>query len=110
MKGTQIPTAVTPATLNGPVHLGRATLEEDLCSYHEVVGQNPQPSFKTGFWFWMKNCHDAIVSGKGFGATIRAITSLECKVENRAKAEDRVSKYRKFCSDFGVDPGLNIFC
>ncbi|RWR79893.1 class IV chitinase Chia4-Pa1.1 [Cinnamomum micranthum f. kanehirae] len=76
----------------------------------EVVGQNPQTSFKTAFWFWMKNCHDAIVSGKGFGATIKAINSLECKVENHAKAEDRVSKYRKFCSDFGVDPGLNIFC
>ncbi|KAJ8648796.1 hypothetical protein MRB53_001819 [Persea americana] len=55
----------------------------------EVVGQNPQTSFKTAFWFWMKNCHDAIVSGKGFGATIRAINSQECKVENHAKAEDR---------------------
>ncbi|KAL8479334.1 hypothetical protein ACS0TY_026270 [Phlomoides rotata] len=49
----------------------------------EIVARDPVISFKTALWFWMGNCHNAITSGQGFGATIRAINgNLECNGKN----------------------------
>ncbi|RWR74659.1 class IV chitinase Chia4-Pa1.1 [Cinnamomum micranthum f. kanehirae] len=77
----------------------------------EIVAQNPTTSFRTAFWFWMNNdCHNAIVSGRGFGATIRAINSGECNGGNTGQVNSRISYYQRFCRDFGVDPGANLSC
>lgn len=68
-------------------------------------------SFKTALWFWMNNVHQLIVSGQGFGATIRAINGgLECDGKNPATVKARVGYYEDYCSQFGVDPGNNLTC
>ncbi|KAL0377049.1 UNVERIFIED_CONTAM: Endochitinase EP3 [Sesamum calycinum] len=77
----------------------------------EIVARDPVISFKTALWFWMNNCHDAITSGGGFGATIRAINgALECNGANTATVNSRVNYYRDYCNQLGVDPGANQWC
>uniref|UniRef100_A0A0C9S6Z8 TSA: Wollemia nobilis Ref_Wollemi_Transcript_14098_1042 transcribed RNA sequence n=1 Tax=Wollemia nobilis TaxID=56998 RepID=A0A0C9S6Z8_9CONI len=78
----------------------------------ELVATNSIISFKTAVWFWMvnSNCHSAITSGKGFGATIKAINSMECNGGNPSEVSSRVNYYRKFCKQLNVDPGSNLRC
>ncbi|KAH6770375.1 carrot EP3-3 chitinase-like protein [Perilla frutescens var. hirtella] len=76
----------------------------------EIVATDPLISFKASLWFWMQNCHDAITSGQGFGATIRAINSGECNGGSTAKVASRVNYYKDYCNQFGVDPGTNLEC
>eukprot|EP00252_Welwitschia_mirabilis_P023390 TRINITY_DN6598_c0_g1_i1.p1 TRINITY_DN6598_c0_g1~~TRINITY_DN6598_c0_g1_i1.p1 ORF type:complete len:294 (+),score=-18.01 TRINITY_DN6598_c0_g1_i1:66-884(+) len=78
----------------------------------ERVAQDATVSFKTAVWFWMRNsrCHSAITAGEGFGATIRAINSNECGGKRPAEVNSRVNYYKRFCSNFGVDPGSNLSC
>ncbi|XP_075478194.1 endochitinase At2g43590-like [Primulina tabacum] len=76
----------------------------------DIVASNNVISFKTALWFWMNNCHNAITSGQGFGATIRAINGMECNGGNTGAVNSRVQYYRSYCSQLGVDPGPNISC
>lgn len=82
----------------------------------EIVAQDATISFKTALWFWMTQqsptCHDAMVNGQGFGATIQAINGgLECgSGANVAEQQDRINLYTSFCSILGVDPGSNLSC
>ncbi|GAB4830147.1 Chitinase 5 [Ancistrocladus abbreviatus] len=64
-----------------------------------TVATDPVISFKTAFWFWMNNVHSVI--SQGFGATIRAINSIECnggqccmetETETEAKTETETWK------------------
>ncbi|KAI3963048.1 hypothetical protein MKW98_028988 [Papaver atlanticum] len=50
--------------------------------YHETVSKDPIIAYKTALWFWMKNVHKLVASNQGFGATIRAINSMECNGGN----------------------------
>jgi len=88
-------------------------LGEDLLNYPEIVAQKALISWKTALWYWNvhSDCHSAITSGKGFGATIQAINgALECNGGNTDEVNDRVNYYTKYCSEFGVDPGSNVTC
>ncbi|XP_078432822.1 homolog of carrot EP3-3 chitinase [Wolffia australiana] len=77
----------------------------------ETVASDPVIAFKTGLWFWMNNVHSLIVSGQGFGATIRAINgALECNGANPATVRARVSYYTTYCQQLGVSPGDNLEC
>ncbi|XP_073311859.1 endochitinase At2g43590-like [Primulina huaijiensis] len=76
----------------------------------DIVAKDNVISFKTALWFWMNNCHNAITSGQGFGATIRAINGMECNGGNTGAVNSRVQYYRNYCSQLGVDPGANISC
>ncbi|CAL9752971.1 unnamed protein product, partial [Musa acuminata subsp. burmannicoides] len=77
----------------------------------ETVANDVVVSFKAALWFWMNNCHSAITSGQGFGATIRAINGdLECDGKNTETMNARVGYYKDYCSQFGVDPGSNLTC
>ncbi|XP_073030462.1 endochitinase At2g43590-like [Primulina eburnea] len=76
----------------------------------DIVARENVISFKTALWFWMNNCHIAITSGQGFGATIRAINGMECNGGNTGAVNSRVQYYRSYCSQLGVDPGPNISC
>ncbi|XP_051133254.1 chitinase 5-like [Andrographis paniculata] len=77
----------------------------------DIVARDAVISFKTALWFWMTNCHNAITSGQGFGATIRAINGrLECNGANPATVTARVNYYTNYCSRFGVNPGGNLRC
>ncbi|MQL98774.1 hypothetical protein Taro_031487 [Colocasia esculenta] len=74
----------------------------------ETVAQDAVISFKTAFWFWMNNVHSII--GQGFGATIRAINSMECNGGNSGAVNARVGYYTDYCSQLGVQPGDNLYC
>ncbi|KAL3641541.1 hypothetical protein CASFOL_012356 [Castilleja foliolosa] len=77
----------------------------------DTVASNAVISFKTALWFWMKNCHSLIITGKGFGATINAINGpLECNGNNPATVKARVGYYLDYCKKFGVDPGTQQTC
>ncbi|KAH6809254.1 carrot EP3-3 chitinase-like protein [Perilla frutescens var. frutescens] len=76
----------------------------------EIVGTDPLITFKASLWFWMQNCHAPFVSGRGFGATIRAINSRECSGGNTAAVTSRVNYYRDYCNRLGVNPGANLQC
>nr|ANR02614.1 chitinase [Panax notoginseng] len=77
----------------------------------EIVAQDPVVSFKTALWYWMNNVQSAIVSGQGFGATIRAINgALECDGANPATVTNRVRYYTEYCKQIGVLPGDNLRC
>ncbi|KAL6899374.1 hypothetical protein ACP4OV_006032 [Aristida adscensionis] len=77
----------------------------------DAVARSGVVAFRAALWYWMGAVHEAIVSGQGFGATIRAINgALECDGKNPSSVADRVAFYEKFCRDFGVDPGSNLTC
>ncbi|MCO5554569.1 hypothetical protein L7F22_008099 [Adiantum nelumboides] len=82
----------------------------------DIVAQDPKISFETALWFWMTQrsptCHDAMVNGQGFGATINAINGgIECgSGANQAQQQARINLYTSFCSLLGVDPGDNLTC
>jgi chitinase len=77
----------------------------------ETVAEDVIISFKTAFWYWMNYVHSLIVSGQGFGATIRAINgALECDGKNPTTVQKRVGYYEDYCKQFGVDPGQNLTC
>ncbi|XP_042029413.1 chitinase 5-like isoform X2 [Salvia splendens] len=77
----------------------------------DIVARDPIISFKTALWFWMNNVHSLIISGQGFGASIRAINgNLECNGANPATVTARVNYYTSYCSQLGVSPGPNLRC
>lgn len=85
-------------------------LKFDGLNKPEIVATDPLISTKASVWFWMDTSHAPFVSGKGFGATIRAINSLECNGGSAAKVASRVNYYKDYCSQFRVDPGTNLQC
>lgn len=76
----------------------------------ETVARDPVVAFKTAFWFWMNNVHSIMISGEGFGATIRAINGGECEGGNPDAVNSRVEYYTSYCRQFGVSPGDNLRC
>ncbi|XP_028099664.1 endochitinase EP3-like [Camellia sinensis] len=74
----------------------------------EIVATDSVVSFKTALWFWMNNVHNVINSG--FGATIRAINSIECNGNNPNAVNARVKYYTDYCNQLGVAPGDNLQC
>ncbi|CAH9132128.1 unnamed protein product [Cuscuta epithymum] len=78
----------------------------------DIVATNSVVSFKTALWFWMNNCHSIIITGQGFGPTIRAINGkLECDGANPQTVTKRVGYYTQYCQQLGVDPGTtNLRC
>eukprot|EP00253_Pinus_taeda_P000928 PITA_00928 len=104
-----------PLQLTGNANYGAAGayLAVDLRNNPGLVAQDDLTSWKTALWFWNvnSNCHTAITSGQGFGATIQAINgAVECNGGNTAEVNDRVRRYTTYCSQLGVDPGSNLTC
>ncbi|XP_058092521.1 chitinase 6-like [Magnolia sinica] len=77
----------------------------------ETVARDVTVSFKTALWYWTNNVHHIITSGRGFGATIRAINgAIECDGKRPDLVKARVTYYRNYCSQLGVSPGDNLTC
>ncbi|KAA8527256.1 hypothetical protein F0562_034647 [Nyssa sinensis] len=77
----------------------------------EIVATDPVISFKTALWYWMNRVHSIIISGQGFGETIRAINGqLECDGANPDTVNARVEYYTNYCNQLGVAPGDNLYC
>jgi predicted chitinase len=90
---------------------------QDLLDNPNLVSSNAAISWETALWYWMTGTggssmtsHQAMVNGAGFGATIRAINSIECNGGNTAEMQDRVNDYQNFASVLGVSPGGNLTC
>lgn len=74
----------------------------------DIVASDAVVSFKTALWFWMKSVRPVV--SQGFGATIRAINSMECNGGNPGAVQARVRYYRDYCSQLGVAPENNLTC
>jgi predicted chitinase len=92
-------------------------LDLPLQSDPDLVARDPKVAWQTGLWFWMtqsgagnQTAHNAMVTGAGFGETIRTINgSLECGTGHPG-VQSRIDRYLRFCEIFGVDPGDNLYC
>lgn len=74
----------------------------------DIVASDVDISFKTALWFWMTNVHSVV--DQGFGATIRAINSIECDGGNTDAVNARVEYYTDYCNQIGVSTGDNLTC
>jgi hypothetical protein len=55
--------------------------------------------------------HQAIVSGAGFGESIRSINgSIECNGGNPAQVQSRVTSFQQFAQILGTTTGSNLYC
>jgi len=90
----------------------------DLLRDPSLVATDAVVSWKTGLWYWMTQtgpgsmtAHEAMVSGAGFGETIRSINgSLECDGRNPGEMQSRVGAYQRFTQMLGVPTGANLTC
>ncbi|WP_329214052.1 chitinase [Streptomyces sp. NBC_01485] len=90
----------------------------DLLNNPYLVQNNAAVAWKTGLWYWNTQTgpgtytgHNAIVSGAGFGQSIRSINgALECDGHNPAQVQSRIDKYRSFAQILGTTPGGNLYC
>jgi predicted chitinase len=89
----------------------------DLLDNPWLVEQDSAISWKTGLWYWMTQSgpgtmtpHNAMVSGAGFGQTIRSINgSLECDGRNPGQVQSRVDNYNRIVGVLGVPAGNNLY-
>ncbi|APY85098.1 chitinase [Streptomyces alfalfae] len=90
----------------------------DLLRNPYLVERDPAVAWKTGLWYWNTQSgpgtmtpHNAMVNGKGFGETIRAINgTLECNGGNPAQVQSRIDRYKQFTQLLGTTPGSNLSC
>ncbi|MBP2322903.1 chitinase [Kibdelosporangium banguiense] len=83
-----------------------------------LVQNDAAVAWKTGLWYWNTQTgpgtmtgHNAMVTGAGFGQTIRSINgSLECDGRNPAQVQSRVNNYTRFVGILGVPAGPNLYC
>jgi predicted chitinase len=90
----------------------------DLLDNPNLVQTDASVAWKTGLWYWdtqtgpgTMTAHNAMVTGAGFGQTIRSINgSIECNGNNTAEMQDRVNDYEQFVQILGVPAGSNLTC
>ncbi|MBB4964471.1 glycoside hydrolase family 19 protein [Saccharothrix violaceirubra] len=83
-----------------------------------LVERDPAVAWQTGLWYWntqngpgTMTAHNAMVTGAGFGETIRSINgTLECNGGNPAQVQSRINAYQKFVGILGVPAGNNLSC
>jgi chitinase len=84
----------------------------DLLHNPDLVKNDAAIAWKTGLWYWntqrgnaAQSSHDAIVNGRGFGETIRAINSIECNGGNPAQVQSRINNFQRFTQMLGTGTG-----
>ncbi|MGW6267403.1 glycoside hydrolase family 19 protein [Cellulosimicrobium funkei] len=90
----------------------------DLLNNPYLVEQNSAVAWKTGLWFWNTQSgagsmsgHQAIVSGAGFGESIRSINgTMECNGGNPAQVQSRIAAFQRFAQILGTTTGNNLSC
>jgi predicted chitinase len=90
-------------------------LTRDIEQNPELVATDPEIAIATAVWFWMARtnrtvgCHEAIVSGKGFGITVIEINGpIECNVTQGIgfdEWKDRLNWFGRMTSAMGIDVG-----
>lgn len=82
--------------------------QQRLLNNPDSVAQDDSLAWKTAFWFWSKNVHDAAGVQQGrFGASTKAINGgLECSAPGNQQAQKRYEMYGKVRAAFGLSgPG-----
>jgi predicted chitinase len=99
-----------------------AALGIDLLNNPDLVATDSAIAWKTAIWYWMtqrgqtaRTPHDAMISGAGFGETIRAINGgIECNQAGgtlgNQEMNNRVNFYITFTNLLGVTAGTNLGC
>nr|WP_225842583.1 chitinase [Streptomyces sp. PHES57] len=90
----------------------------DLLNDPFKVENDPAVAWKTGLWYWntqqgpgTMTPHNAIVTGAGFGETIRAINgTLECNGGNPGQVQSRIDNFKRFTQILGTTTGDNLSC
>jgi len=84
----------------------------DLLDDPSLVARDSSVAWKTAVWFWnTQGAHKAMVSGRGFGDTIRVFDGrLECDGHNPAEVGNRVRGYLQMAALLGVTAGDNLSC
>ncbi|WP_394814870.1 glycoside hydrolase family 19 protein [Streptomyces millisiae] len=90
----------------------------DLLGNPWLVQNDSAVAWRTALWFWNTQSgagtmsgHQAIVSGAGFGESIRSINgSIECNGGNPAQVQSRVTTFQNFSQILGTTPGGNLYC
>lgn len=90
----------------------------DLLNNPDRVADDSATGWKTALWYWMtqraqaaRTPHDSMVSGAGFGETIRAINGgLECNGAGAAQRQSRINLYTNFVNILGAPTGNNLGC
>ncbi|WP_407554807.1 glycoside hydrolase family 19 protein [Streptomyces sp. Pv4-95] len=90
----------------------------DLLNNPYLVEQDSAVAWKTALWYWNTQTgpgtmtpHQAMVSGAGFGETIRSINgSIECNGGNPDQVQSRINSYQNFVQILGTTPGGNLSC
>ncbi len=90
----------------------------DLLNNPYLVEQSSAVAWKTGLWFWNTQSgagsmsgHQAIVSGAGFGESIRSINgTMECNGGNPAQVQSRIAAFQRFAQILGTTTGNNLSC
>lgn len=90
----------------------------DLLNNPYLVERDAAVAWKTALWYWNTQTgpgtmtpHQAMVSGAGFGETIRSINgSLECNGGNPGQVQSRINNYTSFVQILGTTPGDKLSC
>ncbi|SFT16529.1 Predicted chitinase [Streptomyces harbinensis] len=90
----------------------------DLLGNPWLVQNDAAVAWRTALWFWntqpgagTMSGHQAIVSGAGFGESIRSINgSIECNGGNPGQVQSRVTTFQNFSAILGTTPGGNLYC
>ncbi|MFH8371018.1 glycoside hydrolase family 19 protein [Streptomyces sp. NPDC018031] len=90
----------------------------DLLNDPWRVERDAAVAWKTALWYWntqrgpgTMTPHHAMVTGAGFGQTIRSINgALECDGKNPAQVQSRVTAYQQFTRILGVPVGGALYC
>ncbi|KAG7559996.1 Lysozyme-like domain superfamily [Arabidopsis thaliana x Arabidopsis arenosa] len=98
---------IPPPAGKGQVRRGQS-FSLHLLRQSELVASNPTVTFRTGLGLWMNSVRPVL--NQGFGATIRAISGMECNNGNSGAVNARIGYYKAYCGQLGVDPGPNLSC
>ncbi|MCX4963691.1 chitinase [Streptomyces sp. NBC_00654] len=90
----------------------------DLLNNPWLVEQDPSVAWQTALWYWntqngpgTMTSHEAMVSGAGFGETIRSLNgALECDGGNPESVAARVAAYERVTGIIGTAPGAGLTC
>lgn len=94
----------------------------DLWSDPDLVVREPKIAWETALWYWMTQVgpgrmspHQAMVSGAGFGETVRSINGVvECDKPQDAQAQAKLARradfYRRAAALFQVPVGERLGC
>ncbi|GLF97406.1 glycoside hydrolase family 19 protein [Streptomyces yaizuensis] len=93
-------------------------LGKDLLNDPWLVEEDPEIAMMTGLWYWNTQDgpgpitgHDAMVSGAGFGQSVRSINgALECDGKGPQYVQSRVTRYERFTRILGVPTGPALYC